>query len=79
MAVIEVQHLSKEYHLVKKEGGIKGALKSLVSNEKKIIHAVKDLNFSIETILFFVRRRNLRLLLMPNYLLLIVILCILDK
>jgi len=48
MAVIEVQHLSKEYHLVKKEGGIKGALKSLVSNEKKIIHAVKDLNFSIE-------------------------------
>ena len=48
MAVIEVKNLTKDYHIAKKEEGLKGALKSLVINEKKIIHAVQDLSFSIE-------------------------------
>lgn len=48
MAVIEVNHLTKDYHIAKKEKGLKGTLKSLVKNEKKTIHAVKDLNFTIE-------------------------------
>lgn len=48
MAVIEVKKLTKDYHIVKKEEGLKGALKSLVKSEKKTIHAVRDLSFSIE-------------------------------
>lgn len=48
MAVIEVKHLCKDYHIAKKEKGLKGAIKNLIVNEKKTIHAVKDLNFTIE-------------------------------
>lgn len=48
MKMIEIKDLCKEYHVVKKEEGIKGALKGLVSRESKIIPAVKNLNFDIE-------------------------------
>lgn len=48
MAVIEVKDLSKDYHIAKKGKGLKGAIKNLIFNEKQIIHAVKDLNFTIE-------------------------------
>ncbi|MCQ2501286.1 MAG: ATP-binding cassette domain-containing protein [Lachnospiraceae bacterium] len=47
--MIEVKNLCKEYHVVKKEKGIKGALKGLVSKESQSIPAVKNLNFSIES------------------------------
>lgn len=46
--MIEVKNLSKEYHVVKKEEGIKGALKSLVKRESTVIPAVQNLNFEIE-------------------------------
>ena len=48
MNMIEVKNLSKDYHVVKKEGGLKGALKALITRESKVIPAVKNLNFSIE-------------------------------
>ena len=48
MNMIEVKNLSKDYHVVKKEGGLKGALKALVTRESKVISAVKNLNFTIE-------------------------------
>ena len=48
MNMIEVKNLSKDYHVVKKEGGLKGALKALVTRESKVIPAVKNLNFTIE-------------------------------
>lgn len=48
MAVIEVKHLTKEYHITKKGKGLKGALRNLIINEKQTIHAVNDLNFTIE-------------------------------
>ena len=48
MNMIEVRNLSKEYHLVKKEEGIKGAIKGLIKRESQIIPAVSNLNFSIK-------------------------------
>lgn len=48
MAVIEVKNLTKDYQIIKKEKGLKGALKNLVFSEKQIFHAVKNLSFSIE-------------------------------
>ena len=46
--MIEIKHLAKEYHVVKKEEGFKGALKSLVTRESRVIAAVQDLNFHIK-------------------------------
>lgn len=48
MAVIEVLHLTKDYHISKKEKGLKGALRNLFTSEKTTVHAVQDLNFKIE-------------------------------
>lgn len=48
MNMIEIKNLSKEYHITKKEEGIKGALKSLVKRDTITIPAVKNLNFSIK-------------------------------
>lgn len=48
MSMIEINNLSKEYHVVKKEEGIKGALKGLVKRESMNIAAVNDLNFNIK-------------------------------
>lgn len=46
--VINVKNLTKDYQLVKKGKGIKGALKNLIFSEKQVFHAVRDLNFSIQ-------------------------------
>ena len=48
MNMIEIKNLSKEYHITKKEEGIRGALKSLVKRDTITIPAVKNLNFSIK-------------------------------
>lgn len=45
--MIEVQNLSKDYVVKLKEKGLKGMAKSLIHTEKKIIHAVQNVNFSI--------------------------------
>lgn len=46
--MIEIKSLCKEYHVVKKEEGIKGALKGLIKKESKIVPAVQNLNFNIK-------------------------------
>lgn len=46
--MIEVKNLCKEYHVVKKEEGIKGALKGLVKRESQKIPAVNNINFNIK-------------------------------
>lgn len=46
--IIQVKNITKEYTVVKKSEGLKGAIKGLVSKETTKIPAVKDLNFDIE-------------------------------
>lgn len=48
MPVIEVRNLKKEFRTVKKQKGLKGAVKGLFKPERKIITAVDDVSFSIE-------------------------------
>ena len=48
MPQIVVDHLSKQYKVIKKEKGFRGTLKSLVKPEKMFIDAVNDASFSIE-------------------------------
>lgn len=45
---ISAEHLTKIYQSVKKESGLRGALKSLIHAEKIEIAAVQDISFSIE-------------------------------
>ena len=46
--MIDVNHLSKDYLLKKKEPGLKGALKGLIRPQYEVIHAVRDLSFHID-------------------------------
>ena len=48
MPVIEVKNLRKEFKTVKKQKGLKGAVKGLFKPERKIVTAVDDVSFSIE-------------------------------
>lgn len=48
MPVIEVKNLSKRFKTVKKQKGLKGAVKGLFKPERKIVTAVDDVSFSIE-------------------------------
>ncbi|WP_159560750.1 ATP-binding cassette domain-containing protein [Streptococcus halichoeri] len=47
MAMIEVSHLHKTFSKIRKEPGLKGALKSFVHPQKTNFEAVKDLTFEI--------------------------------
>lgn len=46
--IINVNNLCKDYHIVKKEEGLKGAIKGLFKSEKKTVHAVQNLNFAVK-------------------------------
>lgn len=46
--MIEVKNLCKDYHIVKKEEGLKGAVKGLFKSEKKTIEAVRHLDFTVD-------------------------------
>ncbi len=48
MPVIEVKNLRKEFRTVKKQKGLKGAVKGLFKPERKLVTAVDDVSFSIE-------------------------------
>lgn len=45
--VIEARNLSKDYIISVREKGLRGMAKSLLRSEKKIVHAVKNVNFTI--------------------------------
>ena len=49
MSIIHVNNLSKSYKISLKDPGLKGAFKSLFWPRTSLVHAVKDLNFAIET------------------------------
>ncbi len=46
--MIEVKNLSKDYTIKRKEAGLSGALKGLVTRNTDVVHAVKNLSFSID-------------------------------
>ena len=46
--IIEAQDLTKDYVVKLKGKGLKGMTKSLFKSEKKIVHAVKNVDLSIE-------------------------------
>lgn len=46
--MITVENLKKEYKLVKRDPGLKGAVKSLFNRKYETKHAVKGINFTIE-------------------------------
>lgn len=48
MAIIEVRGLTKTYQVFQKPPGLKGALRSLIFRQYKIVHAVRDVSFTIE-------------------------------
>lgn len=48
MAIIEVQHLQKEFEYYKKAQGLQGSLKNFFHREKLFKKAVNDLSFAIE-------------------------------
>lgn len=48
MSIITVDHLVKDYKIIRKEEGLKGALKSLVHKKKEILRAVDHVSFSID-------------------------------
>lgn len=47
MYAIEVDHLIKEYRVVKKEKGLRGAVKNLFTQEIKYVRAVDDISFKV--------------------------------
>ncbi len=48
MNIIEVNHLVKEYKKIKKESGLRGAVKNLFVQNSETVRAVDDISFSIE-------------------------------
>ncbi len=48
MAVIEVQGLTKEFRVTRKDPGLKGALKALFRRRHEQVTAVRDVSFTIE-------------------------------
>ena len=48
MALISVNHVSKDYEVLLQKAGMKNVLKNIFSPERKIVHAVKDVSFQIE-------------------------------
>lgn len=48
MAIIEVEHIRKEFKIAKRETGIAGALKSIFNRKFTIKEAVQDISFTIE-------------------------------
>jgi len=45
---IIVDHLVKNFEVVERKEGLLGAISSVISPKKKIVHALQDLSFSIQ-------------------------------
>jgi len=48
MAIIEIKNLSKTYRVYQKNEGLLSSVKGLFHREYKEVHAVRDINFSVE-------------------------------
>lgn len=48
MPVIQVDHLVKDFRVVKKESGLKGAFKNIIKSNKTLVRAVDDISFSLD-------------------------------
>lgn len=48
MSLIEVSHISKDYEVTMPHPGAGNVLKNIFRPERKIVHAVKDISFTIE-------------------------------
>ncbi|WDV45756.1 ATP-binding cassette domain-containing protein [Clostridiaceae bacterium M8S5] len=46
--MIKVEHLNKSFKVSKRQSGIKAALKSFVTRQYSIVHALKDISFEID-------------------------------
>lgn len=46
--MIDVRNISKTYHVTKKEEGIRGALKSLVTKETIELKALNNISFHVD-------------------------------
>lgn len=48
MSLIEVEHVVKNYDVMMQRPGAKNVLRNIFCPDKKVVHAVKDISFSIE-------------------------------
>jgi ABC-2 type transport system ATP-binding protein len=48
MPLIEVRDLCKDYTVIKKDKGLKGAFKNLIHKQKETLHAVNHISFTID-------------------------------
>lgn len=48
MAIIEIKNLSKTYRVYQKQEGVFASIQGLFKREYREVHAVKDINFSVE-------------------------------
>lgn len=46
--IIEAEHLSKQYNVMKRAPGISGLIKSIVKSQHSIVNAVNDISFGVE-------------------------------
>ena len=48
MAIIEIKNLSKTYRVYQKNEGLASSIKGLFHRQYREVHAVRDINFSVE-------------------------------
>ena len=48
MAIIEIKNLSKTYRVYQKQEGMLASVRGLFHREYREVHAVNDINFSVE-------------------------------
>lgn len=48
MAIIEVAKLSKDFRVKLKEKGFKGSIHAMFHPKYKVVHAVKNISFTVE-------------------------------
>ena len=46
--MIEVNHLVKEYHISKRQSGLKNAFKALFVHDDTVVRALNDVSFKID-------------------------------
>ena len=57
--MIEVNHLVKEYHISKRESGLKNAFKALFVHNDTVIKALNDVSFKIDFLCIYCLQMNI--------------------